>query len=70
MLAEFGNERHPSYPDKDTERRHPRARPRFDGPLNNQIPAPDRSVDNSTVWQPNYDQKHFQDLYFGNRQRR
>ena len=37
----------------------------FNGPLNNEIPAPDRSADNSTVWQPNYDRQHYQDLYFG-----
>jgi immune inhibitor A len=65
VLAEFGNERHPNYPDQDTAPAIP-GPATFDGPLNNAIPAPDRSVDNSTVWQPNYDQKHFQDLYFGN----
>ncbi|MEV4267131.1 immune inhibitor A domain-containing protein [Kribbella sp. NPDC049584] len=65
VLAEFGNERHPNYPDKDTAPSVP-GPARFDGPLHNQIPAPDRSVDNSTVWQPDYTQQHFQDLYFGN----
>ncbi|MEV5983428.1 immune inhibitor A domain-containing protein [Streptomyces sp. NPDC052051] len=35
------------------------------GPLHNQIAAPDRAKDNSTAWQADYDQKHFQDLYFG-----
>ncbi|MFI2640407.1 immune inhibitor A domain-containing protein [Streptomyces sp. NPDC018610] len=35
------------------------------GPLHNQIAAPDRKKDNSTAWQKDYDQKHFQDLYFG-----
>jgi len=64
VLAEFGNERHPDYPDKDQAPSIP-GPATFEGPLNNQIPAPDRSVDNSTVWQPNYDQKHYQDLYFG-----
>ncbi|TDW54926.1 immune inhibitor A domain-containing protein [Kribbella pratensis] len=65
VLAEFGNERHPNYPDQDTAPSVP-GPARFDGPLHNQIPAPDRSVDNSTVWQPDYTQQHFQDLYFGN----
>lgn len=51
MLAEFGNERHPNYPDQDTSPNFP-GPARFDGPLHNEIPAPDRSVDNSTVWQP------------------
>ncbi|SDC01698.1 immune inhibitor A domain-containing protein [Streptomyces prasinopilosus] len=35
------------------------------GPLHNQIAEPDRSADNSTAWQADYDQKHFEDLYFG-----
>ncbi|MET9673334.1 immune inhibitor A domain-containing protein [Streptomyces sp. NPDC006482] len=35
------------------------------GPLHNQIAEPDRANDNSTAWQADYDQKHFQDLYFG-----
>ncbi|MFD6248784.1 immune inhibitor A domain-containing protein, partial [Streptomyces roseolus] len=35
------------------------------GPLHNQIAKPDRSKDNSTAWQADYNQKHFQDLYFG-----
>ncbi|MFC6162884.1 immune inhibitor A domain-containing protein [Kribbella jiaozuonensis] len=65
VLAEFGNERDPKYPDQDTSPAFP-GPARFDGPLHNQIPQPDRSVDNSTVWQADYSQKHFQDLYFGN----
>ncbi|MEU6278530.1 immune inhibitor A domain-containing protein [Streptomyces populi] len=35
------------------------------GPAHNQIAAPDRAKDNSTAWQADYNQKHFQDLYFG-----
>ncbi|MFD4408517.1 immune inhibitor A domain-containing protein [Streptomyces sp. NPDC058251] len=35
------------------------------GPLHNQIAEPDRAKDNSTAWQADYNQKHFQDLYFG-----
>jgi immune inhibitor A len=64
VLTDFGTERHPDYPDKDLEPsiEGPKT---FEGPENNQIPAPERAVDNSTVWQPSYDQKHFQDLYFG-----
>ncbi|MDT3399482.1 immune inhibitor A [Streptomyces sp. B1866] len=34
------------------------------GPARNTIPEPDRSEDNSTAWQPDYDRQHFQDLYF------
>ncbi|MFJ8074685.1 immune inhibitor A domain-containing protein [Streptomyces sp. NPDC096176] len=35
------------------------------GPLHNKIAEPDRSKDNSTAWQADYNQQHFQDLYFG-----
>nr|WP_145485276.1 MULTISPECIES: immune inhibitor A domain-containing protein [Streptomyces] len=35
------------------------------GPLHNTIAAPDRKKDNSTAWQKDYNQKHFQELYFG-----
>ncbi|MFL6122743.1 MAG: protease, partial [Actinophytocola sp.] len=43
VLAEFGNERHPSYPDQDTSAAFP-GPATFEGPLNNAIPQPDRSV--------------------------
>ena len=36
---------------------------------NNEITAPDRSVDNSTLWQADYNAAHYQDMYF-NRFRR
>ncbi|MGR6970682.1 immune inhibitor A domain-containing protein [Streptomyces cynarae] len=45
-----------------------KADPKFGGtagPLHNRIAAPDRTKDNSTAWQKDYNQKHFQDLYFG-----
>lgn len=64
VLVEFGDERHPDYPDQDTDPDTP-GPARFDGPLRNQIPEPDRRVDNSTVWRPDYSQEYFQDLYFG-----
>jgi immune inhibitor A len=64
ILAEFGNQRHPSYPDVDTDSTKP-GPVVFDGPLHNAIPEPDRTVDNSTVWQSDYNRQHFQDLYFG-----
>ncbi|MFF9099059.1 immune inhibitor A domain-containing protein [Streptomyces rubrogriseus] len=35
------------------------------GPLHNEIAKPNRKTDNSTAWQEDYDQEHFQDLYFG-----
>ena len=64
ILAEFGDERHPDFPDQDTDPDTP-GPTTFTGPLHNEIPEPDRSVDNSTVWQPDFDQEHYQDLYFG-----
>jgi immune inhibitor A len=38
ILAEFGDQRHPSYPDRDTDPATP-GPVRFDGPLRNQISA-------------------------------
>ena len=34
------------------------------GPLHNQIPEPDRAVDNSTIWEPDFSESYFQDLLF------
>jgi len=64
ILAEFGNERHPDFPDVDTDPNTP-GPTTFEGPLHNQIPEPDRTKDNSTNWQPDYNRAHFQDMYFG-----
>jgi immune inhibitor A len=64
VLAEFGNQRHPDYPDQDTDPNTP-GPVRFDGPLHNQIPAPDRTQDQATVWQADYNRQHYQDMYFG-----
>ncbi|MET8947782.1 immune inhibitor A domain-containing protein [Streptomyces sp. NPDC004542] len=52
ILVEFGDKTDPKYGGTA-------------GPLHNQIAAPDRKKDNSTAWQKDYDQAHFQDLYFG-----
>src|SRR4051794_1298954 len=64
ILAEFGNERHPDYPDKDQSAATPGPTD-WNGPLHNAIPAPNRAQDNRTVWQPDYNRQHYQDLYFG-----
>ncbi|TDB82195.1 immune inhibitor A domain-containing protein [Micromonospora sp. KC721] len=64
ILAEFGNDRHPNFPDKDTDPATP-GPTTFDGPLHNQIPKPNRAVDNSTVWQADYSADYFRKLYFG-----
>ncbi|MFG2914648.1 immune inhibitor A domain-containing protein [Kitasatospora sp. NPDC048298] len=34
------------------------------GPKHNEIEAPDPATNNSTAWQADYNQQHFQDLYF------
>ncbi|MEU7023442.1 immune inhibitor A domain-containing protein [Streptomyces sp. NPDC046203] len=52
ILVEFGDEVDPKYGGEP-------------GPLHNSIPKPDRKVDNSTAWKADYNQAHFQDLYFG-----
>ncbi len=64
VLAEFGDERHPSYPDQDTHAATPGPQT-FEGPMHNKIPQPDRSQDNTTGWAPDYSRDYFQDLYFG-----
>lgn len=64
ILAEFGNQRHPDFPDVDTDPSTP-GPTTFDGPVHNEIPRPDRSKDNSTNWQADYNRAHYQDLYFG-----
>jgi immune inhibitor A len=64
LLVQFGNQRHPDYPDQDTDPDTP-GPTRFDGPLHNEIPEPDRTVDNSTIWQPDFSRDYFQNLYFG-----
>jgi immune inhibitor A len=65
ILAEFGNTRAAGYPDVDSDPDTP-GPTTFDGPLHNKIPEPNRAVDNSTVWQPDYNAEHYRDLYFGN----
>ncbi|WP_189080260.1 immune inhibitor A domain-containing protein [Mangrovihabitans endophyticus] len=64
ILAEFGNERHPNYPDVDSDPSTP-GPTTFDGPLHNSIPEPDRSVDNTTIWQSDYSADHYRQMYFG-----
>ena len=51
VLGEFGTQIHPSLGG-------------LPGPLHNQIPEPDRSVDNSTIWTPDFSRAHFEALLF------
>jgi immune inhibitor A len=64
ILTEFRNQRHPNYPDQDTD---PKTEGplTFEGPLHNAIPEPDRSKDNSTIWQQDFSADYFSKLYFG-----
>lgn len=34
------------------------------GPLHNQIPAPDRTVDNTTIWAPDFSRSYYENLLF------
>src|SRR5699024_148142 len=63
ILVEFGDKRHKYYPDIDSDPDTPGPY-KFDGPRHGQIPKPDRSKNNTTLWSPNYGKKHYQDLYF------
>lgn len=63
LLVEFGNQRHPDFPDQDTVPGTP-GPSRFNGPLFNEIPKPGAD-DNSTGWQPNYNKAYYNKLYFG-----
>lgn len=52
FLVDFGDEADPRFPDA------PQA-----GPVHNQIPEPTRS-DNSTYWEPDFSQEHYQEMFF------
>jgi immune inhibitor A len=68
VLAEFGDTRHSAY--CDSTRKGSCTNPsdgtplRYDGPRHNEIPTPDRAVDNSTLWQADYNPAHYEDMYF------
>lgn len=54
ILGEFGDQIHPSY--NGTA-----------GPVHNQIPQPDRRVDNTTIWTSDFSPAYYQDLLFSER---
>ena len=62
VLAEFGSTEHSAYPDGESDAQ------RVNGPWHNQIPKPDRSVDNSTLWKKNYSPGHYRNMYFNRMQ--
>jgi immune inhibitor A len=38
--------------------------PTYQGPLHNSIAEPNRALDNSTIWQADYNRDHYRDMYF------
>jgi immune inhibitor A len=62
VIVEFGDEQYPDArfqgppPDGSTTD--------VTGPMHNEIPEPDRAVDNSTLWQADYTKAHYEDMYF------
>src|ERR1700754_2361779 len=64
ILAEFGDQRSPDFPDVDSDPDTP-GPTTFEGPMHNAIPEPDRKKDNSTVWQADYNADHYRQMYFG-----
>ncbi len=73
ILVEFGKKEYddsnlpnsvaPGTFDDDAEVADPQPM-RFNGPRHNQIPQPDREVDNSTIWKKNYNKRHYKNMYF------
>jgi len=69
VIVEFGDQQYPggtgSYP-PGTFTGPPKDGSATDvtGPRHNEIPAPNRAVDNSTLWQTDYNRAHYQDMYF------
>src|SRR6266508_1133931 len=51
VLGEFGTQIHPTYGGTP-------------GPLHNQIPAPDRTVDNTSIWAPDFSKAYYENLLF------
>jgi immune inhibitor A len=62
IIVEFGDAQHPNPifqgPPPDGSATD------VTGPLHNEIPQPDRSVDNSTLWKADYNREHYVDMYF------
>ncbi|MGD8841382.1 MAG: immune inhibitor A [Gammaproteobacteria bacterium] len=54
VLAEFG----------DTDSPYPLLQGGAAGPQHNQIPEPDRSVDNTTIWAPDFTPEYYEELLF------
>ena len=64
ILAEFGDVRHSSYPDANPDGTPASDAQSFVGPMHNEIPEPDRTNDNSTLWKADYNTGHYTNMYF------
>ena len=53
MLVEFSNQKDPRFPDAPA------------GPGANEIPARDRTVDNTTYWEPEFNRDSFMEMFYG-----
>jgi len=53
FLVDFGKKADSRFPTAPTA-----------GPVHNNIPAPDRSEDNSTYWRSSFDRQHYLDMFF------
>ncbi len=63
VLTEFGDTRHSAYPDEVDGQPASDAQ-KFDGPAHNEIPKPNRKIDNATLWEKNYSSAYFTNMYF------
>ena len=64
IIAQFGNHRHPKFQDTKPNGNPASDALTYNGPRHNRIPEPDRSVDNATLWQADYNKEHYEDIYF------
>ncbi|HUQ44364.1 MAG TPA: immune inhibitor A domain-containing protein [Candidatus Limnocylindria bacterium] len=65
LLGEFGTGDDPTHGGtRNHVNRHDPDNNATDGPLHNQIPEPDRSVDNSTIWTADFSQSYYDNLLY------
>jgi immune inhibitor A len=64
VIAEFGNTRHPAFLDPKADGTPASDALVFDGPAHNEIPEPNRAIDNATLWQADYNKAHYENMYF------
>ena len=60
LLGEFGTGQDSTHDGRRTHAPHGGT----DGPLHNQIPEPDRDVDNSTIWTEDFNQAYYEELLY------